>query len=48
MLLHSVYDGALMVGTPASIIFFYAFVILLDLFVIKTIRRESRTDAPIY
>ncbi len=48
VLLHSVYDGALMVGTPASIIFFYAFVILLDLFVIKTIRRESRTDAPIY
>lgn len=48
VLLHSVYDGALMVGTPASILFFYAFVVLLDLMVIKTIRRESRTDAPIY
>ncbi|MBQ7991984.1 MAG: PrsW family intramembrane metalloprotease [Solobacterium sp.] len=46
--LHAVYDGALMVGSDASIMFFYGFVVLLDLFVISTIKRESRTDGPIY
>lgn len=46
--LHSVYDGALMIGSDASIIFFYMFVILLDLMVIQTIRHQSRADTPIY
>ena len=48
VLLHAVYDGALMLGSDMSLIFFYVFVVLLDLFVWYTIRRESRTDEPIY
>ncbi len=48
VLLHAVYDGALMIGSDASLIFFYVFVILLDLFVLHTVRNEARTDRPIY
>ena len=46
--LHAVYDGALMIGSDASIIFFYVFVILLDIMVIKTIRSQAHKDRPIY
>lgn len=46
--LHAVYDGAIMIGSDASLIFFYAFVIILDLMVVHTVRKESRHDAPIY
>ena len=46
--LHAVYDGSLMIGSDASIIFFYVFVILLDIAVIRTIRSAARRDKPIY
>lgn len=46
--LHAVYDGAIMIGSDASMIFFYVFVIILDIMVIHTIRNEARRDAPIY
>ena len=48
VLLHAVYDGSLMLGSDMSLIFFYVFVVLLDIYVWYTIRRESRTDEPIY
>lgn len=46
--LHAVYDGSLMIGSDASVIFFYVFVILMDIAVIRTIRSASRKDKPIY
>ena len=46
--LHAVYDGSIMIGSDASMIFFYVFVILLDIMVIRTIRQEANNDRPIY
>ena len=46
--LHAVYDGAIMISSDASMIFFYVFVIVLDIMVFRTIRHESKTDRPIY
>ena len=48
ILLHAIYDGALMINTDMSLLFFLIFVVLLDIFVILRIKRESRTDTPIY
>ena len=47
-ILHALYDGSIMVGTPASVMFFYCFVALLDIMVIITIRRASKYDRRIY
>ncbi len=46
--LHAIYDGSIMVGTPASLAFFYGFVAVMDIMVIFTIRRASKYDRRIY
>ncbi|MBR3364682.1 MAG: PrsW family intramembrane metalloprotease [Solobacterium sp.] len=46
--LHSVYDGSIMIGTPASVMFFYGFVVVLDLLVILTIKTAAKKDQRIY
>ena len=48
VILHSVFDGALMIGTEASTLFFYAFILALDAAVIYLIRHESKNDIAIY
>ena len=46
--LHSVYDGSIMIGTEASVMFFYGFVVVLDLLVILTIKTSAKKDQRIY
>ena len=46
--LHAVYDGSIMVGTEASVMFFYGFVVVMDILVFLTIRMSSKTDRRIY
>ena len=46
--LHAVYDGSIMIGSDASMMFFVAFVILLDINVIRTIRWQAAGDRSIY
>lgn len=46
--LHSVYDGSIMIGTEASVMFFYGFVVVLDLLVILTIKTAAKKDQRIY
>lgn len=48
VILHALYDGSIMVGTPASVMFFYGFVVLMDIMVIFTVRRASKYDRRIY
>ena len=44
VLLHTTYDGCLMVDIESAIIFFFIFVIILDILVIYALRRASRSD----
>lgn len=44
VILHALYDGSIMAGTPASVMFFYGFVALMDIMVIITIHRASKYD----
>jgi len=46
--LHSIYDGILMAGGEDYVLYFYAFIVVLDLLTFYEIRHESRTDAAIY
>ena len=48
VLLHAIYDGALMIGTEMSMLFFLVFVIFLDIFVIIRIKNEAKHDEPIW
>ncbi len=48
ILLHAIYDGALMIGSDASLFFFVIFVVLLDIFVMTRIKKEARRDQRIY
>jgi RsiW-degrading membrane proteinase PrsW (M82 family) len=48
VLLHAIYDGALMIGSEMSMLFFLVFVIFLDIFVIIRIKNEAKHDEPIW
>lgn len=43
-ILHAVYDGSIMVGSDASIMFFYSFVAVVDILVIFTVKTASKLD----
>lgn len=45
--LHGFYDACAMKQTTLSTLIFFAFVIIVDIFMIRTIRKESREDHPI-
>lgn len=47
VLLHGIYDSCCMSSAPLASLIFIAFVIVMDIFVIRLVRRESLTDAPL-
>ena len=48
VLLHAIYDGSIMIGSDAATIFFVGFVIVLDIVMLYTVRKASRTDERLY
>ena len=46
-LLHGFYDACLMVGTGGTTLLFLVFVIVMYVFIIRLVRRESATDEPV-
>ena len=47
VLLHTIFDATLMVESDIGLIFFFIFVVILDIIVYRTIRLESKNDIPI-
>ncbi len=45
---HAVYDAAAMIGTDAATVVFFAFVVLMDVTIIRKLRSESQNDQFIY
>ena len=48
VLMHGFYDTCAMTGTKASTIVFIAFVVIMYIFIIRLVKRESVTNEPIY
>ena len=48
VLLHGFYDTCAMTGTQKSTMIFIAFVIIMYIFIIRLVKRESETNEPIY
>lgn len=47
ILLHGFYDSCAMLGTELSSIVFLVFIVVVDIMMVRTIRREARTDEPV-
>ena len=48
VLMHGFYDTCAMTGTKASTIVFIAFVVIMYIFIIRLVKRDSVTNEPIY
>ena len=48
VLMHGFYDTCAMTGTKASTIVFIACVVIMYIFIIRLVKRESVTNEPIY
>ncbi|MBQ1395499.1 MAG: PrsW family intramembrane metalloprotease, partial [Lachnospiraceae bacterium] len=48
VLMHGFYDTCAMTGTKASTIVFIVFVVIMYIFIIRLVKRESVTNEPIY
>ena len=47
VLLHTIFDATLMVESEIGLIFFFIFIVILDIIVYRTIHLESKNDIPI-
>jgi RsiW-degrading membrane proteinase PrsW (M82 family) len=47
VVLHGFYDACALIGTALSALLFLAFVIVMYIVVIRMVKKQSRTDAPV-
>ena len=48
VLLHATYDGSIMIGSDAAVTFFACFVVVLDIVMLFTVHKASKTDERLY